>query len=98
IASRRHAEQVDERNAAPHSGSKSYIVPMLWIRAAIPVAQKAVGAELVIIGASLSLNDRLGHDTERHLWENRGLEDALRSQQRHPLALELKSLGQDSER
>ena len=94
----RHAEQVDERGSALHGQPKPDIVPVLRVRAPITVTEEAVSPEVVVVGPSLALDHRLGHDAERHLGQDCGLEDPLRPQERHALAFELESARQRRER
>lgn len=51
-------------------------------------------AEIVVVRPVSALDDWRGRDAEWQLGQDRGLEDALRAQERHALALEDEALGE----
>jgi hypothetical protein len=57
-----------------------------------------VWAEIVVVRPVSALDDWRGRDAEWQLGQDRGLEDALRAQERHALALEDKALGEERPR
>jgi hypothetical protein len=64
--------KVNQWQAIRHRGSKSAVIPMIWIDASIPVSKKPILAESIVIRTVGS-----GRNGEGHLLENAGLEYAL---------------------
>ncbi len=94
ILASNNSEEVDERSSAPHRESQSRVVPMIRIDPAIAVEKEPVLVHLVLVGSLPPLDDRHGRDSQRHLGQDRRLEDALRPDQRSAPPLELESLGE----
>ena len=92
VSPRGNAVEVDERDLEAHGFSEADIVPMGRVRASIPIAQETIASEAVVIGTFGGRRDR-----QRKRCESR-LEDPLRSDERHPLPVELEPLPEDIER
>jgi hypothetical protein len=70
-------------------------VAMSGIGAAIPVSEEAARIEAVVVGTLLALGGGRRVDGERHLLQDRGLEDARRTDQGNPAAFEVEATLQD---
>src|SRR5581483_7750333 len=95
VATRCDTVQVDQWNVPRHGKSQTLVVVMSRVRAAVAIAEKAIRAETVVVRALLALSDWNRGDTDWTLWKQRWLEDALRTDQRDPSALEIESALQE---
>src|SRR5262249_46037613 len=68
------------------------------VGATILVGDEPVCADGVLIGASFSLHQRDGRDADRYSWQDRRLKDALGSDERNALTLELEPVLQNLSR
>ena len=64
---------------------------MLGIGTAVTVSDQVVRADLVLVGARSTLDGRYGAYAERHIYQDRRVEDPLRPEQRNPASLELEA-------
>jgi hypothetical protein len=71
---------------------------MLRMRSSVAIHQESVRAEVVVVRPFPALDDRRGGDAEWQLWQDHGLEDTLRAQERHALPLEDEALRQQCPR
>jgi hypothetical protein len=65
---------------------------MLRLPASVSVEKEAELVHRVVVGALTAFDYRDGRDGQRHLGEDRWLEDSLRSDQRNALAIESEAL------
>ena len=86
VSPRNHAVKVDQRQAFPHRDTKTLVVRVIRIRAAVPIAQEIVRPEGVVIRSAGS-----GRDGERRDGQHARLEDSLRPDERHAAPVERES-------
>lgn len=94
ILSLDHSKQVDERSSSLHRKAQAYVVAVSRIRSAIAVKEEPIVLEAIFVGPGPTLDLGSRRDAEWHLWESGRLEDALRANERHPLALEVEAARQ----
>jgi len=82
--------EVDEGDALDHGPAKPIVVVVDGVGTPVPVAQEAIDADLVLIGALPSFDPGRRGDAQRRVGQYSGLEDALRPNEapagphRHP--------------
>jgi hypothetical protein len=81
--------QVHKGNPALHREAQGDVIAVARIGPTISI-EDPVGPHLILIGPRATLDDGCCGDAKRHVPEDRGLEDALRAQQRNPVSFEVK--------
>lgn len=86
--------EIDQWFLEFHRATQSDVIAVVWIDTAVPVPEAGV-PELIVVWCRLAELWRRRRDTERNVWEDRRLEDALRSEKADAMAIEQKALGKN---
>lgn len=82
--------EIGERSLVLHGQTETLVVSVGWVRPTIPVVQKTVRAERVIVGTFRGRGDRQGN-----VGEDMRLEDSLGAEEGNSYAIEHKSIRKD---
>jgi len=89
VASRDNAVKVHERNPALHGETQADIVTVVRIGPTVSI-EDDVRPHLILVGTRATLNDWRRVDAERHVRQDRGLENTLRPNEGNPVSFEVK--------
>src|SRR3972149_10825517 len=85
------AVRMAQRGVALHGPAQADVVRVPGIGAAIAVENDPAFLHAILVGPLASFDDRSGSDRQRHVGQDRRLEDALRPAEGHPRAVEVEA-------